>query len=303
MGLVYADPKDPLFKDMIGASVFWELADEVDHASLCMELESAGIEHYPPKATDGAALLRYLTKRHRERDKLVKPAKHPLLLKEVAYGVFVRSDQIGAHNDGFELHWTVGLKSGQDGQQPAERLCFSWGSEEMVMETQLGFTEALETLGGSEQSAWLTAFVKNVLKGIPFANGAGQYFIGPDKVPAWRQLKGVLAPFGIVLHEIPAMRSEQAVSAVLASLKNYVDSMSSKMEEELDKYETARSTGKSTRDVQARVVESRTKEIDKQLELVRVYEDLFDTQLTEIREGFDTLKVKYFRLRSIAKSA
>jgi len=59
------------------------------------------------------------------------------------------------------------------------------------------------------------------------------FFISPEHIKHWRELTKLLAGFGITLHEIPAMRSDQAVAAVLSSLTDFCKKFKAELDEEI----------------------------------------------------------------------
>ncbi len=302
MSVIIADPNDPILSGMVGASVFWKLADSVNHAGLVMALDEAEFNHIPEPSTPSAALLRYLSREYANRDCLVKTTKHLLNLKHPSYGVFPRTAS-SARGDGFDLSWTVSLKDTKVGDGEARDLLFTDCPGTIMEELCLGFSESLEELGGTEQSAWLTAFVKNVLRGFPFATGNGTYFIGPEFVPVWRKLRDVVSKYGIVLYEVPAMRSDQAMEAIMASLQAYAEKTIKEYDDELEAYEQARVQGDQKRAIQARVISSRTAVLKEKLELVATYEKMFDVSLEPLRESFNRITADFYKLTVIGRSA
>lgn len=303
--IVFADPNDPILKSMVGASVFWNLANSVSYDTLVVVLDEMpgaenGYDHIPSECSSSSALLRALNNNYANKFSLVKAnVKHPMPgNKAPVYGVFERNEA-GKLNDSFELSWTVGLVKADRGSESIEQLAANalvFEGAHPALETRVRelFAEELPKLGGTEQSAWLTSLVKGKLRAIPFGNG--QFFIAPQFVKHWRQLKEALAPLGIVLHEIPAMRSEQAISAVIASLEAYSAKLSNELTEELATYDAAQSGDARKRKIQQRVVDDRIKRANEQLNIITTYEELFDTKMDELRAKFDDAKAAFARL-------
>ena len=302
MSIVYADPNDPILKSMVGASVFWQLAESVDYDTLVVTLDEMpgsenGYDCIPSECSSASALLRALNKHYGNRNTLIKAGvKHPMPgNKSPVYGVFERNET-GKLNDSFELSWTVGLVKGERGSESVHDLKTNGLVFEGLVDSgvvQELFADELPKLGGTEQSGWLTHLVKSKLRGIPFGNG--QFFIAPQFVPHWRALAASLAPLGIRLHEIPAMRSEQAVAAVVASLEAYSGKLAAELETELQTYDQAQADPKK-RKIQQRVVDSRLEKADEQLKIIVSYETLFDTKMDDLRAKFDEAKAAFMRL-------
>lgn len=308
MSIVYADPNDPILKSMVGASVFWQLAESVDYATLIVTLDEmpgseAGYDCIPAECSSASALLRYLNREYAHKDCLVKPAKHPMPGNRApAYGIFQR-EAMGRLDDGFPLTWVVGLVEADRANKSVEELAtngliFQDASYDAEKFGREGFAEQLSCLGGTEQSQWLTHLVKSKLRGIPF--GSGQFFIAPQYVGHWRALKAALAPLGIVLHEIPAMRSEQAVAAVMASLEAYSGRLAEELDEELTGYNQSLLDPKR-RKIQQRVVDSRIAKADEQLKIIMTYEALFDCKMDELKSKFDEAKAAFVRLSTTSE--
>ena len=302
MSIVYADPNDPILKSMVGASVFWQLAESVDYDTLVVTLDEMpgsenGYDCIPSECSSASALLRALNKHYGNRSTLIKAGvKHPMPgNKSPVYGVFERNET-GKLNDSFELSWTVGLVNGDRGSESVHDLKTNGLVFEGLVDSgvvQELFADELPKLGGTEQSGWLTHLVKSKLRGIPFGNG--QFFIAPQFVPHWRALAASLAPLGIRLHEIPAMRSEQAVAAVVASLEAYSGKLAAELETELQTYDQAQADPKK-RKIQQRVVDSRIEKANEQLKIIMTYETLFDTKMDDLRAKFDEAKAAFMRL-------
>ena len=302
MSIVYADPNDPILKSMVGASVFWQLAEAVDYDTLVVTLDEMpgsenGYDCIPSECSSASALLRALNKHYGNRNTLIKAGvKHPMPgNKSPVYGVFERNET-GKLNDSFELSWTVGLVKGERGSESVHDLKTNGLVFEGLVDSgvvQELFADELPKLGGTEQSGWLTHLVKSKLRGIPFGNG--QFFIAPQFVPHWRALAASLAPLGIRLHEIPAMRSEQAVAAVVASLEAYSGRPAAELETELQTYDQAQADPKK-RKIQQRVVDSRIEKANEQLKIIMTYETLFDTKMDDLRAKFDEAKAAFMRL-------
>lgn len=309
MSIVYADPNDPILKSMVGASVFWQLAESVDYATLIVILDEmpgseAGYDCIPAECSSSSALLRALNKNYANKSTLIKAGvKHPMPGNRApVYGVFNRQET-GKLNDSFELSWTVGLVNAERGSASIEELrsnalIFEGAEPDIEDRVKFLFSEELPCLGGTEQSSWLTHLVKSKLRGIPF--GSGQFFIAPQYVGHWRALKAALAPLGIVLHEIPAMRSEQAVAAVMASLEAYSGRLATELDEELQGYNQVQTDVKK-RKIQQRVVDSRIQKAEEQLKIIMTYETLFDCKMDELKAKFDEAKAAFVRLSTTSE--
>jgi len=267
---------------MAGASVSWELVDEVDHEDLCFRLKGAGLTHSPEPSTPAAALSRVMNDLYANRSCLVRTVPNPNGTKQPAYGVLPRKDDKEKNKVAFIESWACGIDKDSSG---SASLFFSESAPYEEREAlEVLFPAACATLGRLELSCWLTAFVKAYLRGVPTVGGAGTYFICPDEVPVWRKLRDLLKVYGIRLYEIPAMKSEQALECIIESVRRFTASACEELQVDLDKYRAMRADpDPKKRAIQGRVLDTRLTKITEQLAIVEKYEVLFDTKLEELR--------------------
>ena len=279
-----------------GASVSWKLGEEIDHDELCQKLTATGITMLPEPATPAAALLRVMTNLFQKRDQLVKPVPNPNRSKLPAYGVLPKEESANK-KVAFVESWACGLD--KDGNGEVSLLFSESAPQNAKDDVEVLYPAALATLGGTEISVWLVAFVKTVLKGVPTIGGAGTYFIGPEEEKTWRTLREVLHPYGARLYEIPAMRSEQAMECVLESVKKYTETAMEELKEDLQKYQAIKADpDPKKRSIQGRVLDARLKTITHQCEVVERYESIFDTKLGELRQSLSSLQIGFAALAS-----
>lgn len=283
--------------EMVGATVSWQLAKAgIEFEALMGDLADAGITHYPEQVQPAAALLRLLTAEFQARSCLVKPVRDPTGAKATTYGMLPRGEEEG--RVAFKETWSVSVyeveqkASGQTWKVPTLRFNGDVppGAEAKV---RGAFPAALETLGTTEQSAWLVSLVKNHLKGITVLGGSGVYFIDPSGVETWRRLRAIVAPMGVTLHEMPAMRSDQALDMILASLREFCDTEVADLEKDLQAWREANKEkddkGQPKR-ARRHAVQARQDRIEKVIEKVGRFEQLLDTRLEDVRGGLLSLK-------------
>lgn len=293
--IIHLDMSDPTFdRSLAGASVSWELTDEINHEALCMGLRAGGIQHLPEPCSPASALHRLMVQLYQDRHCLVKPVQNPVKgSKKPAYAVLPQKDEDGKL--AFVQSWSVGLDTDEYGNTV---LAFSdMAPEDSVEEINILYPAALENLGRTEQSIWLVSLVKGMLRGIPTIGGSGTFFIGPKEVKVWRELRTLLHPFGIRLYEIPAMRSAEALECVIESVKRYTEAAITELNEDLDKYaamsQRVRNGEEGARNIQQRVLDARLAKITEQVQIVEKYESLFDTKLTELRSSLENLQAGF----------
>lgn len=282
-----------------GAVVAWTLPKMVDHSELVAALKAGGIPHIPEETTNASALNRMVCDLFQKKDQLVRACQNnPEGTKKPAYAVLPRRD--GQGKMAFEQEWVVGVASDPGTGKEIAELCFDAACPPPVIEEmQVVYPMYLSSLGASDISSWLVALVKNYLTGIPTLGGSGMYFVGPVEALEWRKLRGILADFGIVLDEWPAMRSDQLMETVLRSVKDYTEKASAELEKDLQKYLELAADPKA-RKAQTRVLTSRMGDVDKQLAVVKRYEKLFDANLSELRESLDGLRAGFGKIATVS---
>jgi uncharacterized protein Veg len=117
-------------------------------------------------------------------------------------------------------------------------------------------------------------------------------------VPIWRKLNRELRKLGIFLHEIPAMKSQQAVEAVLSSLRAMLTKSMEELETDHQKYAEKRNDP-NARKVQRRVLEERQNRMNKDLNLIERYEQLFSVRLEDMRANLEKMQMGYAELATI----
>lgn len=287
---------DMIDKGLAGASVSWELVDEIDHAELVSQLTLAEIGHTPEKPTPASALARTISKLYKDRSCLVKAVPNPTGSKSPAYGVLPRKDEDGRMT--FKETWSVGLDTAEDGM-----VVLAWSDsapDQARDDVEVLFPAAMLNMGRVEQSLWLTSLVKHHLRGVPTIGGAGTYFIAPAEVHVWRKLREVLRPYGVRLYEIPAMKSTQALECVVESVRRYTQTAIDELNADLAQYQEQKrqeavdaAAGKKVRAIQRRVLDGRQARIAEQLAVVEKYESLFDSKMDELRSSLSELQAGF----------
>ena len=288
---------DPMFdRSLAGASISWELVKKVVTDELREALAAAGVDFMPEDSSPASALHRMMQDMFQNRNNLVKPVPNPNRSKLPAYGVLPKEESANK-KVAFVESWACGLD--KDGNGEVSLLFSESAPQNAKDDVEVLYPAALATLGGTEISVWLVAFVKTVLKGVPTIGGAGTYFIGPEEVKTWRTLREVLHPYGARLYEIPAMRSEQAMECVLESVKKYTETAMEELKEDLQKYQAIKADpDPKKRSIQGRVLDARLKTITHQCEVVERYESIFDTKLGELRQSLSSLQIGFAALAS-----
>lgn len=295
--------------DIAGAMISWTLnSDGVLYDDLSVELAEADFdEHFIPEETSSsAALLNMLNRMFKNANTLVRSVRNPKGVEgkvQATYAVVPKESEDDedrvVFRESFKVSSVLVLR-GEPGSTYIEpELLFAPSVTQAERDRMTDeYPTYLRTLLSLEQSQWLTRLAKNTLKGIVMEGGSGHYFIEPAMVPTWRKLTKTLAKVGIFLHEIPAMKSQQAVEAVLSSLRAMLNKNLEDLEADLKAYAEKRNDP-NARKVQRRVLEERQNRMNKDLNLIERYEQLFSVRLEDMRANLEKVQMGYAELATI----
>ncbi len=253
-----------------GTITLWHLSGQVTHAALSDAWRDAGLDEelLPSVVTPKRALSRAVNDLKGPR-RLIRP-----LLNHAGFAVV---DEMAVEGDQEKLDHvqtcTVKLsaETGRPTVEPAGHL--------LVHSIEHAFDAHMAGLSQTDISVWLTDLAKK-LKAVALRESGGIYFIPRPNVQAWKQMIGALREASShVVIEIPAMRSDEAVEAILDSVMREVESEVVHVEDELSEGSLG-SRGITSRVAHASVVE----------EKVAFYEDLLGTRLDSLRERLAQLQ-------------
>lgn len=255
--------------DVAGAICYWRLSGATDLAKLGEEWHRHGIDHtqFPlPLATSPEVALHTAMQDQRERRVLVRPLegrKGWAIVRERAQG------QDLAH----EIELRVHLDN--VGSLRADR------HHVLLPAIRAEFDRALNQYGPGATSGWL---VKTIYRSnaVALRDTGGIYFVPRQELADWRRV--VVAVRDASAHavfEIPALRSSEAVDAVLDAVAMEAQAEADKMSEEL-----------SAGTLGARTLQSRSARCQEALEKVESYESLLGRGLDTIKARIDALKTE-----------
>jgi len=263
--------------------VYWKLPPTITFSDLELAAEIVFGGKAPPTPMSPSAALRLMIEREwvRERysrgEALVKPVR--MMNASDAFAVVPREGT--ADNIMYKQEYAVGIT----GNPP--QLVFTDNCTPMMRETlRANYPRYLKTLSSIELSHWMVRVCREQLSGFSM-NKSGVYFIPPEGVKLWRELKMCLEVHGVAMHEIPAVRCDQALEALVDGLKDFIATANREL---YDEYEERLAAGKTT---QQRVKAARAKELQERLDVIAKYEELFGVGLEAIREDTTKLNVLY----------
>jgi hypothetical protein len=223
MSQIIAVPNEAL--ESAGAIAFWRLSGEVLADKLAGAWAIAGLDGrmLPGLPSPEAALARAVGAQKAKR-RLVRP------LKRGGWAIVDESVD-GADN----LDWNEALRVSLD---PVGRVVTkiqnSNGYHATAQEIRAAYDHALTVLSQSTISGWLVELAKH-LDGVPLRDTGGVYFLPPGKsCQSWQAATTALrACSDHRLLSIPAMRSDDAVEAVLVAVQAEAEASAAELEEEL----------------------------------------------------------------------
>ncbi|TXH56022.1 MAG: hypothetical protein E6Q97_07415 [Desulfurellales bacterium] len=299
---IFLPDTNEVHKGVCGAIVSWELARAVDYRSFSAGLAALDIKgvNIPPPATTNSALSRVLDAEYADRNCLVKPVRLQGATGQVnGFAVMPKSRSDGRL--AFVANFYVYVEEVRDivvddkGKEREGDLLEAIvqvepPNEEVRERLQTLFDVAILGLGSTEQSLWLTALVKGTLHGVSMPGGHGHFFVGRNELPIWRSVKSVCTQHGIRMYETPAMKSAEAVEAVIEGLRQTIAAEHAALSADLSEYATRLAEGKK---VQNRVLDNRQKRVQEMVERLEHYESLFEMRLNDLRASVDQLRIGY----------
>lgn len=133
-------------------------------------------------------------------------------------------------------------------------------------------------------SSWLVQLVR-ARKAVPLRDSGGIYFIPRDEMAAWTtRARAIERASAHTVYELPVVRSEEAVKAVLASVQAEATRAIAQLEEVLATDPSARkAAGQQQYCAQVR-------------DLVATYEGLLGAASTGVRESLDELEARFAQI-------
>lgn len=251
-----------------GAIVWWRLSGVVEHAKLLAAWKAAGFQEESLLETPSpATALRRAANELREKRVLVRP-----LGRNNGFAV-VREKVTG---DEQELDYEVVAKVTLDA---VGRIKFDGVDDALRNEVLTAFERHLGQLSTEDFSAWLVRAMPK-LDAVSLRDTGGVYFIPHAQVEHLAMVTAVLhANTEHVVHRVPALRSTEAVEAILDAIEQEALAETERIERELEE-------GK----LGEKAYENRIAQADKVTTKVERYEGLLDMKLDALRERLERLR-------------
>jgi hypothetical protein len=144
------------------------------------------------------------------------------------------------------------------------------------------FERAKRTYAASDLSAWLVRLAARELSSVALRERGGVYFAPRDKIGTLRAIKRALARAGAHdIHEIPALRSAEAIAAILDAISREVATECATIDGEI-----------AAGDLGVRAARTRIGEIDALAEKVRRYEAILGRPLGDALARLSALRAQ-----------
>lgn len=191
--------------DTAGSIVWWRLSGILRHNVLKATWIGEGLdEDLLPKPTkDKTALSRALKE-------LERGNKHRLIRKLQTGGWAIVNETA----QGDDLDYAIDCRVEMNGAGPK----FDPEFHPIAPEVFARFQHNKEHLTQTDVSSWLTKLTDHV-RAVSLRDTGGVYFIPREKLPTWEKMvKAIRMSSAHVIHKVPALKSEEAVEAILDAI-------------------------------------------------------------------------------------
>ena len=255
-----------------GSITYWRLKGVVNLRTLREAWAAARLpESLLPGDPSPQAALRRAVREVSDTRRLARP-----LAKRGGYAVV---DESATEN---ELTYKVGLKAklvnGQNGTAPHVEV--EPADHPLADSIRAAFKLAETEVPSDVIGLWLAQKVMPALNAVPLRDSGGVYFVPKDQQIALNLIAKVLeASSGHALHRIPAMRSADAVAAILDAIQAEAEKESAQLEADA-----------LSDDLGPRAFRGRIKVADALRAKVESYETLLGSNLDALKERIEKLR-------------
>jgi hypothetical protein len=261
-----------------GAMVWWDLSGGADPTALKLAWEAEGLDvAWIPEPPAPQVALRRAVHLMREKHRIPRPLegrKGWSLVKETATG------------DRLDYSQNVTVTVDPTGQLKIEPPDHDLAG--IIRSTYQGCTE---TLDNTDLSELLIGFTSSLLA-LALRERGGFYFLPPAKVETFRAAARALKrATGITCYEVPAMRSDGAVAAILAGITSEVLQKVGDLTATLDQGEAGE-----------RALQTKVKSCQRTEEKLTVYEELLGKSLDHLHQQLELTRARLTEAVLLAES-
>ena len=254
--------------DQAGAVVYWSLSGEIEFEQFRALWDAANLaEELLPETPSPETALRRAMKEQQKPRRLVRPLKK---------GWAIMAED--AANEELEYTQLLRASINKIGHLVVENVVE--GEKGIADAIAATFTTQQDTLSQSDISSWLARMVRKC-QAVALRERGGIYFIPFSALGHWRAMTEVLSDAsGHTCFEIPALKTEQAIDAILASLVREAQDAVSEMETEL-----------MEGDMQKRALRTREDRCSAMMAKLGSYETLLGRNMDAMSKKVEDLKI------------
>ncbi len=265
--------------DVCGAVTFWRLQGACDFEKLKAALDGSGIT--PPSLPSATEALKRACTEQAEKHLLVRPLPNRggfALVRETP------NPETGTHSYTDELVVKLKVEKNPDGttltslsrpggEKDSERAAL------LASKVRASYDAALMRLDSADVGSWLVTLAKK-LQAVSLRESGGVYFVPRPSMTTWRNVTRALAGNSAhVVAEIPSLRADEAVAAVLDALTREAEAAMKAVREALAVPEDdAAALG-------SRALQTKQREAEELQSKLASYEQLLDVKLDAVREA------------------
>lgn len=262
--------------DTAGAIMWWRLSGDTDGTRLASNWASAGLpsELLPKPPTPTTALNRAVNEQ-REARRLARPL-------EGRHGWALVDED--ARGENLDYHVLLKVAVNALGRleffdMPKDPTHALW-SERVKTEIESAYNRHLDTLSHSDISSWIVSLAGDC-NAVVLRDTGGIYFVPRPSMERWQGMVDVIrASSSHTIFEVPALRSDEAVAAIIDAIAREAQSEAEAMETEMA--DEGNLGSRALRGRVARVENVRAK--------VEAYERLLGRKLENLHLRLDALK-------------
>jgi hypothetical protein len=268
----------PGYEDAAGAIVWWDLTGEVD----LMEMEDAWLDKGGAEALLPAIPSVEVCAK-RAADSAVSTKRE--LVRQIRRGAwdFLKESVVGDDVENEHLEHSVAVririvKDTDDGEKRPQITAAGEQWDILRDEIARQYNHYRGSLIASDISSWLLWMLNKEILAVSLRQRGGFYFIPADQIPAWKMISETIRSVSShQMYEIPAMRAEDTVAAVLTAVRKEAEATMQEMEDYLMGDVSTKGLNaidRKTADVQAKVAK---------------YAELLGVALPDLQERATTL--------------
>lgn len=252
--------------DATGAIVFWRLssggvrADHLTNAWLAARLDPDWLVALPGPESALRRAVKELEERH-------------VLVRKTREGWAVVYESIAGKDPEYSIECSVSLDA-------VKALKVEPQGHPLEPTVRAAFDRFLEELTSEDISGWLTRTVQRRANAVALRDTGGVYFIPRPSLDIWRQVAGAIrSATNHQIHEIPAMRSADAVQVILSAIDAEASAEAADFERAIDENQLGE-----------RGFKSRMAQCERVMDKVATYESLLGQSITGLRARLEEIK-------------